>query len=79
MTFMFRLRSTSQYGSLWAKRRIIVGGKNILFKAPLSTERQPAYEGHIPLNSFENAFLAVGSGVMSFLDPYRGGTQNSLS
>ncbi|KAJ3711997.1 ubiquinone biosynthesis protein COQ4, mitochondrial [Lentinula raphanica] len=31
----------------------------------------PAYPGHIPLNSFENAFLAVGSAVMSLLDPYR--------
>ncbi|KAJ4477497.1 coenzyme Q biosynthesis protein Coq4-domain-containing protein [Lentinula aciculospora] len=31
----------------------------------------PAYPGHIPLNPFENAFLAVGSAVMSLLDPYR--------
>lgn len=33
----------------------------------------PAYPGHIPLNSFENAFLAVGSAVMSLMDPYRAG------
>jgi ubiquinone biosynthesis protein COQ4 len=33
----------------------------------------PAYEGHIPLNWFENAFLAVGSAVMSLTDPRRGG------
>ncbi|KAK2460262.1 hypothetical protein APHAL10511_007651 [Amanita phalloides] len=32
----------------------------------------PAYEGHIPLNRFENAFLAVGSAVMSLVDPKRG-------
>ncbi|TFK36679.1 ubiquinone biosynthesis protein COQ4, mitochondrial [Crucibulum laeve] len=32
----------------------------------------PAYEGHIPLNWFENAFLAVGSAVMSLADPRRG-------
>lgn len=40
-------------------------------KRYLST--QPSYEGHIPLNWFENAFLAVGSAVMSFADPRRGG------
>ncbi|KAG8814255.1 Ubiquinone biosynthesis protein [Serendipita sp. 399] len=33
---------------------------------------KPAYEGHIPLNWAENAFLAVGSAVMSLLDPRRG-------
>lgn len=33
----------------------------------------PAYEGHIPLNWFENAFLAVGSAVMSLANPRRGG------
>ncbi|KAF8626108.1 hypothetical protein AX17_006604 [Amanita inopinata Kibby_2008] len=32
----------------------------------------PAYEGHIPLGWFENAFLAVGSAVMSLADPKRG-------
>uniref|UniRef100_A0A0W0FA33 4-hydroxy-3-methoxy-5-polyprenylbenzoate decarboxylase n=1 Tax=Moniliophthora roreri TaxID=221103 RepID=A0A0W0FA33_MONRR len=29
----------------------------------------PAYPGHIPLNWFENAFLAVGSGIMALMDP----------
>ncbi|KIK66884.1 hypothetical protein GYMLUDRAFT_157414 [Collybiopsis luxurians FD-317 M1] len=38
----------------------------------INTNRPPpAYPGHVPLNSFENAFLAVGSAVMSLLDPYR--------
>lgn len=37
----------------------------------------PAYPGHIPLNWFENAFLAVGSAVMSLADPRRGGEQKS--
>ncbi|KAF8972242.1 ubiquinone biosynthesis protein COQ4, mitochondrial [Flammula alnicola] len=32
----------------------------------------PAYEGHIPLNWFETAFLTVGSAVMSLVDPRRG-------
>jgi len=32
----------------------------------------PAYEGHIPLNWFENAFLAAGSAVMALADPRRG-------
>jgi hypothetical protein len=34
----------------------------------------PHYPGHIPLTSAQNAFLAVGSGVMSVLDTSRGGT-----
>ena len=34
---------------------------------------EPAYHGHIPLNWFENAFLAVGSAFMSLADPRRAG------
>jgi hypothetical protein len=33
------------------------------------------YEGHIPLNWFENAFLAAGSGVIGVADTSRGGEQ----
>ncbi|KAF8896058.1 ubiquinone biosynthesis protein COQ4, mitochondrial [Infundibulicybe gibba] len=36
-----------------------------------SSNIQPSYEGHIPLNWFENALLAVGSAVMSLADPRR--------
>ncbi|KAI0468977.1 Coq4-domain-containing protein [Xylaria cf. heliscus] len=32
----------------------------------------PNYPGHVPLTGFERAALAVGSGVLSFLDPRRG-------
>lgn len=39
-----------------------------------SLNTEPNYDGHIPLNWFENAFLAVGSAVMSLADPRRGGT-----
>ena len=42
-----------------------------------SVGNKPAYEGHIPLNSFENAFLAVGSAFMSLADPRRGGECHS--
>ena len=35
--------------------------------------RSPSYPGHIPLNAFENAFLTVGSALMAFMDPRRGG------
>lgn len=38
-----------------------------------SVTTKPAYEGHIPLNFFENAVLAVGSAVVSLVDPRRGG------
>ena len=37
------------------------------------SDNTPAYDGHIPLNWFENAFLAVGSAVMSLANPRRGG------
>lgn len=33
----------------------------------------PKYEGHIPLTRTERLGLALGSGLMSFLDPRRGG------
>ncbi|KAI1140674.1 Coq4-domain-containing protein [Hypoxylon sp. FL0543] len=32
----------------------------------------PNYPGHVPLTCLERAALAVGSGVVSLLDPYRG-------
>ena len=38
-----------------------------------SVKTEPAYPGHIPLNGFENAFLAVGSAFMSLADPRRAG------
>jgi ubiquinone biosynthesis protein COQ4 len=38
-----------------------------------SVKSEPAYPGHIPLNWFENAFLAVGSAFMSLADPRRAG------
>ncbi|KAG6844404.1 Ubiquinone biosynthesis protein [Tephrocybe sp. NHM501043] len=37
-----------------------------------SSTTPPAYEGHIPLNWFENTVMAVGSAVMSLADPRRG-------
>ena len=53
-----------------------VAFSNVLPAAVFQQRRnvsQPAYDGHIPLNWAENAFLAVGSAVMSLLDPRRGG------
>ncbi|KAH9481191.1 Ubiquinone biosynthesis protein [Psilocybe cubensis] len=38
----------------------------------ISSATKPAYEGHIPLSWFENAFLAVGSAFVSLADPRRG-------
>ncbi|KAJ7592663.1 coenzyme Q biosynthesis protein Coq4-domain-containing protein [Mycena floridula] len=50
--------------------------RSLLVSSSLTTirysSRLPAYPGHIPLNWFENAFLAVGSGLMSLADPRRG-------
>lgn len=58
-----RSRGMSTYGHF---RPWIVSGTRLSSTAP-------AYGGHIPLNWFENAFLAVGSAVMSLADPRRGG------
>lgn len=33
----------------------------------------PRYPGHVPLTRIERAALAVGSGLTSYFDPYRGG------
>lgn len=33
----------------------------------------PNYEGHVPLKRIERLGMAIGSGIGSFLDPYRGG------
>ena len=43
------------------------------FRTSSLLHRSPAYPGHIPLNTFENAFLTVGSALMAFMDPRRGG------
>ena len=43
-----------------------------------SIKSEPAYPGHIPLSSFENAFLAVGSAFMSLADPRRAGKWHFL-
>ena len=32
-----------------------------------------AYPDHIPLSTFEHAFLTVGTGLAALLDPKRGG------
>lgn len=37
----------------------------------------PNYQGHIPLTRLERLGLALGSGIGSFLDPRRGGTEQS--
>ncbi|KAJ6544993.1 ubiquinone biosynthesis protein COQ4, mitochondrial [Mycena vulgaris] len=48
-----------------------VSHKNVNATRFLGT-KVPAYEGHIPLNWFENSVLAVGSAFMSLADPRRG-------
>ena len=53
--------------------RVLEGGSSVR-----SVHTQPAYEGHIPLTWFENAFLAVGSAIMSLVDPRRGGEKASV-
>lgn len=38
----------------------------------------PNYPGHVPLTRVEKAGLAVGSAVMSLMDPHRGGLLSSI-
>ncbi|KAJ7016941.1 coenzyme Q biosynthesis protein Coq4-domain-containing protein [Mycena alexandri] len=45
--------------------------KNVIATRSIAN-KVPAYEGHIPLNWFENGVLAVGSAFMSLADPRRG-------
>lgn len=33
----------------------------------------PNYPGHVPLTRVEQASLAIGSGIMALVDPYRAG------
>lgn len=56
--------------------------------ATLSTARRsfsilnrppPNYPGHVPLTRIERAGLAIGSGIISLVNPYRGGTCLMLS
>lgn len=61
------LRGTSQLVPRQALRSNV-------FKLSARYVTKPAYEEHIPLNWAENAFLAVGSAVMSLVDPRRGGS-----
>lgn len=61
-------------------RPFLIPSRALATHAPDIPRRpEPAYPGHIPLNWFENAFLAVGSGVVSLLNPRRGGTCESHS
>lgn len=45
------------------------------FARPFSVLNRPPpkYEGHVPLNAFERSTLAVGSALMSLMNPRRGG------
>lgn len=51
--------------------------RSYLFRRDVSTK--PAYEGHVPLNALENAFLAVGSGLVLLTNPNRAGVYPNSS
>ncbi|KAH8991174.1 ubiquinone biosynthesis protein COQ4 mitochondrial [Lactarius akahatsu] len=55
-------------------RLVGLSAPNMIRDSPRHTRHiktEPAYPGHIPLNWFENAFLAAGSAFMSLADPRR--------
>lgn len=51
--------------------RIAAVGSNKAFS--VLSRPPPKYEGHVPLTTIERGTLAVGSAVMSLLNPRRGG------
>lgn len=57
--------------SLAAKRVSVVCPSPLVFSQ--RRRSSPAYEGHIPLNWAENAFMTIGSALAAFTDPRRGG------
>lgn len=50
---------------------------SLLSRQASSSSGAAAYDGHIPLNWFENAFLAVGSGIVLLTNPNRAGKLGS--
>lgn len=52
------LRNTLRYSTILGPRRGVAS---------------KAYPDHIPLSTFEHAFLTVGTGLAALLDPRRGG------
>ncbi|KAG6909233.1 Ubiquinone biosynthesis protein [Tephrocybe rancida] len=62
-----RLQNTAKV----AYKRIAIS-PNHHASRPRFSSTTPAYDGHIPLNWFENTVMAVGSAVMSLADPRRG-------
>jgi hypothetical protein len=65
----------------WEKSLKVVLGSRIGPQCLLTPSRAfsvlnrppPNYEGHVPLTLVERTALAVGSGVMAYLNPRRGG------
>ncbi|CAN8100699.1 unnamed protein product [Discula destructiva] len=52
--------------------RILLATPSILRRAYSVLNRPPSsYPGHVPLTTVERAGLAIGSGIMSFMNPYR--------
>ena len=68
---IFRQSSLYSFGHSKYRLGWTVGTRLVTSKA--------AYDGHIPLNWFETAFLAVGSAIMSIVDPRRGGEHPKAS
>ena len=73
------LRTPSRYVALAAARQpaVSIFARGIFSREPPSRP-PPAYPGHIPLNWFENVFLAAGSAVVGLTDLRRGGETNVL-
>lgn len=69
----------SRHGLRVVKTRpLVVVSRSLATVRPDIPKRpEPAYPGHIPLTRLENAFLAVGSGLMSLANPRRGGDFSS--
>lgn len=76
MSLVSSLPCAARHTSKWLARAaptLVASRADVLREQVRSKSTQPAYEGHIPLNTFESAFLAVGSGLMALMNPRRGG------
>lgn len=76
MATLRRAQSTASsvlHATRWTTSRTILPAAGSAGSRHLFSRAEPAYHGHWPLNTLENAFMAVGSGLMALKDPRRGG------
>ena len=54
-------------------RNYILKNKKVYSSSTSYLDTEEKYPGHIPTNAFQKVLLSVGSSVLTFLNPARGG------